>query len=124
MASTRIIPEEWEKVRRSQCLPGGCPRVVGNPPGPPKDRHCEVCASGFLDQYWENLLHGPGDAPPQRARRLGRLAERGRHTAGPLIVLPRHRPSPMLWPVEQRRRATGRWRPLLFVLGFCTAIAG
>src|SRR5438477_6657359 len=89
MPENKIIPEEWEKVRRSQCLPGHCPRVVGDPPGPPKDKHCEVCASGFLDQYWENLLHGPGDAPPQRARRLGRLAERGRHTAGPLIVLPR-----------------------------------
>ena len=127
MSESRIIPEEWEKVRRSQCLPGGCPRVTGSPPGPPKDRHCEICASEFLNNYWENLLHGPDGARHERERRPPRLTERGRHGASPLILLPGQRSTPLLWPVEarwRRRRAAVGWRPVLYGLGFAAMIAG
>jgi hypothetical protein len=124
MANSRIIPEEWEKVRRAHCLPLECPRVVGCPPGPPKDRHCEACASAFLDKYWENLLHGTGEAQPQRDRRPARLADRGRQAAAPLIVLPGQRLSLPPRRYEYPRHAGSRWRPALFALGFCTATTG
>ena len=126
MPENKIIPEEWEKVRRSQCLPGHCPRVVGDPPGPPKDKHCEVCASGFLDIYWENLLHGPDGTRNERPGRPPRLSDRGRHATAPLIVLPGQRPAPLVWPeaLQSRRRGSHRWRAVLVALGLCAAIAG
>ena len=54
-----LIPEEWDAVRREHCLPSGCQRVTGSPPGPRKDAECAACASEFLELRWDRLLGEP-----------------------------------------------------------------
>jgi hypothetical protein len=53
-----IIAEEWDLIRRRQCLPSRCSRTVGAPPRPRKDVTCEICAALFMERYWQERLSG------------------------------------------------------------------
>jgi hypothetical protein len=67
-----IIAEEWELIRREQCLPTRCPRSVGSPPRPRKDVTCEICAALFMERYWQERLSDTSPAPTRRGASAGR----------------------------------------------------
>jgi hypothetical protein len=126
-----FIPQEWELVRRSHCLPTRCPRVVGRPAGPRKDACCQVCAAALLDGYWNQLLLGPESSAgrPRSRPRAGAAADP--LATAPLILLqcqhPRQERLPTREEIRPRpfrraRRQVSRWR--LALVGACGLLGG
>ena len=136
-----LVAADWEMVRGERCLPSGCPRLRGQPPRPPKDVACEICAATFLAIRLQRLLDGPLATESADAESEGRLADRGMgsaHPVSPLVSQPlmvrskarelRARPSDA-WrrPAARKSRRSGtagRWSRIRFGLGIGGVAAG
>jgi hypothetical protein len=123
-----IMAEEWELIRRLQCLPSRCSRVVGTPARPRKDVTCEICAALFMERYWQERIGGVSTAEASAGSRGGRdtsVAPLGLADAG-LISLQTSFPDEALLRPGRRQpapRLIARGRTL-YVLGFGCVVAG